>query len=204
MYYMKRTNRKRPTRRRGDDVGYDIQPIRDTDKLIAVQMQLAENARNEFMFLLGINSGLRISDLLWLKVRDVAIGEHMVTRELKTGKIRRFFINDQLRPLIDEYIKGKQPDEYLFASNRYPFLPISRVQAYRILRAAGEAVGLHHVGTHSLRKTFGYHHYRRYRDIVTLQMIFNHSDQRETLDYIGWTQQLVDESLTDFFLGAKR
>lgn len=206
MYYQKtrKRSRPRPTRGRGDDVGYDIQPIRDMGKLIAMQEWLAASERNEFMLLLGVNSGLRISDLLWLKVRDVVTGEHMVSREIKTGKVRRFFINEHLRPVIDMYIQGKAPDEYLFASNRYPFLPISRVQAYRILRAAGEAFGLHHVGTHSLRKTFGYHHYRRYRDIVTLQMIYNHRDQRETLDYIGWTQQIVDESMTDFFLGAKR
>lgn len=206
MYYSRprKKNRPRPTRRRGDDVGYNIQPIRDLNKLFRMQELLSSNPRNEMMLLTGVNSGLRISDLLWLKVRDVATGDHMVNRELKTGKVRRFFINEHFREVIDQYIKGMLPDDYLFASNRYPFLPISRVQAYRILRAAGEAVGLNDVGTHSLRKTFGYHHYRRYKDVLTLQMIFNHHDPRETLSYIGWTQEIVDQSLQDFFLGSKR
>ncbi|RJG23291.1 site-specific integrase [Paenibacillus thiaminolyticus] len=205
MYYSKKG--KRPTRVRetpnGPVVGYDIQPIRDLEKLGQIQERLARNPRNEFMFLLGINSGLRISDLLWLTVRDVRRGEHMVTRELKTGKVRRFFINEHLRPVIDEYIKGMHHDDYLFASNRWPRLPITRHAAYRILREAGESVGLHHVGTHSMRKTFGYHHYRMYKDVVTLMMIFNHREQSDTLDYIGWTQELVDESLKGFFLGRK-
>jgi integrase len=190
----------------GPKTAYDIQPIRDPAKIIEIQRHIVAQGgnhadRNLFMFQLGINSGLRVSDLLWLTVRDVRHGEHMVTRELKTGKLRRFFINDKLRKVIDRYIAGMDDDDYLFASQRFPRLPIDRHHAYRILRYAGDAAGVYDIGTHSLRKTFGYHHYARYRDIVTLMLIFNHSSQEQTLDYIGWTQRIVDESLADFFLG---
>ncbi|MCL6456523.1 MAG: tyrosine-type recombinase/integrase [Gorillibacterium sp.] len=211
MYYAKRGSQKRPrpTRKRntpdGPTVGYDIQPIRDIETLLAVQSYLAaRNLRDEFLYLMGINSGLRVSDLLWLTVRDVQSGQHVLTRELKTGKVRRFFVNDQLRAIIDDYIKGKHVDDFLFPNNRYGHLPISRHWAYKLLRQAGESVGLQHVGTHTLRKTFGYHHYAAHRDISILMMIFNHREQSDTLNYIGWTQDLIDNTMKGFFLGKKR
>ncbi|MCJ2173246.1 hypothetical protein C7M22_00288 [Bacillus velezensis] len=51
--------------------------------------------------------------------------------------------------------------------------------------AAAEYVVLDNIGTHTLRKTFGYHFYRQTKDVAMLQEIFNHSDQRTTLRYIG-------------------
>lgn len=202
-----RRNHHRPTRLKrtvsGKLVpGHDIHPIRSTEKIQQIALFLSKRPRNLFLFLLGINTGLRVSDLLWLQVRDVRTGEHVVVREIKTGKIRRFLINEHLRPIIDRYIAGKPDTAYLFASTRYPHLPIGRVAAYKILRKAGEHVGLDHVGTHSLRKTFGYHYYRTTNDIVTLMMIFNHHHQSLTLQYIGWAQQSVDASLEHFILGT--
>ncbi|WP_103110837.1 tyrosine-type recombinase/integrase [Brevibacillus reuszeri] len=207
MYYTPKgstTNKRRLGRNtpHGVKAGYDIQPIRDPEKIDTMMRYLAKNPRNQFMFLLGMNSGLRVSDLLWLTVSDVKYGSHVVCRELKTGKKRYFLINDHLRPILDRYIEGMQDDDYLFPSNRWPFLPINRIHAYRILRQAGEAAGLDNVGTHSMRKTFGYHYYRRTRDVLTLMLIFNHQEQAVTLDYIGWTQDIIDESLQDFFIGG--
>lgn len=210
MYYNRSNYYKprvvRPSRERispnGPVVGYDIQPIRSTEDINTMLRLLAKNPRNQFMFLLGINSGLRVSDLLWLSARDVRYGTHMIKRELKTGKIRRFYVNKHFRPILDEYIKDMDDDQYLFASNRFPFLPIGRHAAYKILRDAGEAAGLQHIGTHSMRKTFGYHFYKKTRDIVTLMMIFNHKDQADTLDYIGWSQEMVDVATEDFILGS--
>ncbi len=205
MYYS-RKKRVRPTRTkqtaRGNVVAYDIQPVRDLEHIAGMMRHLAAKPRDQFLFLLGINCGLRVSDLLWLRVADVKHNEHMVVREIKTGKVRRFLINEHLRPYVDKYIEGMNDYDYLFASNRYPHLPIGRVQAYRILREAGEAVGLDFVATHSMRKTFGYHYYRTRQDILTLQMIFNHARPDMTLKYIGWFQTQVDESLQDFILGV--
>lgn len=78
--------------------------------------------------------------------------------------------------------------------------PITRIQAYRILNTAAEKVGLDEIGTHTLRKTFGYHYYQKTKDVVMLQTIFNHSAPSITLRYIGIQQDEIDKSLEDFSL----
>ncbi|PFH99668.1 site-specific integrase, partial [Bacillus thuringiensis] len=81
-----------------------------------------------------------------------------------------------------------------------PKKPITRIQAYRIMNAAAEKVGLDEIGTHTLRKTFGYHYYQKTKDVVMLQTIFNHSAPSITLRYIGIQQDEIDKSLEDFSL----
>ena len=62
-------------------------------------------------------------------------------------------------------------------------------------------VGLNiNVGTHTMRKTFGYHHYQKFKDVAILQKIFNHSSPQVTLRYIGIEQDQIDESYTNFVL----
>ena len=75
---------------------------------------------------------------------------------------------------------------------------ISRIQVYKILKEAGEHIGLKNIGTHSMRKTFGYHFYKQNRNITILQQIFNHSTQEITLRYIGYTQEELDQSILTF------
>ena len=77
---------------------------------------------------------------------------------------------------------------------------IGRVQAYRILNKAAAEVGLIEIGTHTLRKTFGYHFYKRYKDVALLQEIFNHSAPSITLRYIGINQDIIDEAVGGFHL----
>lgn len=210
MYYEKSTRKRyKPTRVRntpnGPVVGYDVQPIRSLEHIALMSEYLSKSQngkRNQFMFVLGINTGLRVSDLLWLQARHLRqVDTHVVLREFKTGKVRRFLVNEHLQPMVADYISRMSDNEYLFASNRFAKLPINRVQAYKILRDAGEQFGLHHVGTHTLRKTFGYHYYAMTKDIMTLMMIYNHASQEQTLDYIGWSQELIDQSLKSFSLG---
>ncbi|MBF8984914.1 tyrosine-type recombinase/integrase, partial [Lutibacter sp. B2] len=78
--------------------------------------------------------------------------------------------------------------------------PISRVQAYRALSKAGKKCGLDDIGTHSLRKSFGYWHYQMYKDVAVLQDIFNHSSPSVTLRYIGINQDVKDQTIEKFFL----
>jgi integrase len=79
-------------------------------------------------------------------------------------------------------------------------LPLQRVQAYKILKAAAKEIGLEHIGSHTCRKTFGYWHYRMYQDIALLQNILNHSQLSITLKYIGINQEMMDKSLENFSL----
>jgi integrase len=149
------------------------------------------------MFVVGINTGLRISDLLKLTVGQVS-NSHIMIIEQKTGKKKRFPINRHLRELLDEYTIGMNDDDYLFPSRKGGH--IGRVQAYRVMNQAAAAVGLEDIGTHTLRKTFGYHHYQQNKDVAILQQIFNHSSPSITLRYIGINQDIIDRSLEDFCL----
>lgn len=177
-----------------------VEPIRDKAKLEELKALLKkQSARNGFLLNFGVNTGLRISDILPLKVRDVRGKSHILITEKKTGKRKRFKINQQLQAAIRDYTHGMDDDEYLFASSKRP-QPITRVRAYQIINGAARKVGLSEIGTHTLRKTFGYHFYQRTRDIATLQMIFNHSHPSITLRYIGITQDLIDEAVDGFSL----
>jgi integrase len=147
----------------------------------------------------GINLGLRISDLLQLRVKDVR-KQYVSLREKKTGKEKRIKINKTLRKALDLYIKDRDDQEYVFRSREGLNKPISRSSAYIILREAAEYVGLDSIGTHTLRKTFGYWHYKKFKDVALLQEIFNHSSPDITLRYIGITQDTMDKTMDDFGL----
>ena len=78
---------------------------------------------------------------------------------------------------------------------------MDRFGAYYILKTACKAVNLKEkIGTHTMRKTFGYHHYKKFKDIAMLQKIFNHSSPAITLRYIGIEQDQIDESYANFIL----
>ncbi|OAZ59764.1 putative integrase/recombinase YoeC [Bacillus siamensis] len=88
--------------------------------------------------------------------------------------------------------------EYLFKSREGINKPISRSMADKILRNVTEHVGLDVIGTHTLKKTFGYHFYKRTKDVAMLQEIFDHSDQRTTLRYIGINQDAMNNIMKKF------
>lgn len=176
-----------------------VYPIKDKKKIAQMKKILSTNKRNLLLFNLGINSGLRVSDILALDIKDVKDKTFIELREQKTNKYKQFPINERIQNDIKNFIQDKDIDEPLFLSQKDNRL--SRVQAYKILRKAAKAVGIEvHIGTHSLRKTFGYHHYKQFDDIVLLQKIFNHSSPSVTLRYIGMEQETIDESYKKFFL----
>lgn len=168
-----------------------VQPIRSLLKIEQMKEILAENCeRDRFLFVFGINSGLRISDILPLKVKDVKDKDYFRIKEEKTGKNRDVIILDDLKQEIKKYIEGKKPNEFLFANPRTK-KAISTVQAWRILKGAAEKVGIPEIGTHSLRKTFGYHFYQRNRDLALIQRILNHASPSDTHRYIGLEQDEI-------------
>lgn len=176
-----------------------VQPIRDREVIQNFKNELLKRSYRDYMlFTLGINVGLRISDILPLKVKDVK-GTHIILKEQKTGKTKRFKINGSLKEELNNYTKNMNDDEYLFQS-RTGNKHISRVQAYRILNAVADKLGLDEIGTHTLRKTFGYWHYQQYKDVAILQDIFNHSSPSITLRYIGINADIIDSSIDNFFL----
>lgn len=179
-----------------------VQPIRDK-KLIADFKKLLKSNDDKYyiMFTIGINTGLRISDILTLKTGMVC-GSHVNIVEKKTGKPKRFLINDILRLELDRYVAEHKlsTDDYLIQSRKGINKPITRVQAYRVLNDTAKLLGIPEVGTHTLRKTFGYWHYKQYKDVVMLQKILNHSSPSVTLQYIGITDDMIDKSIQEFYL----
>jgi len=177
-----------------------VEPIRKIENLRKLENYLAsKNKRDLLLFKIGINSGLRISDIVALNVSDIQGKRYIQIKEKKTGKFKKIPINPKLKPLFDDYTKGKNPDEALFKTvfkNR-----MDRFGAYYILKTACKAAGLDEkIGTHTMRKTFGYHHYKKFKDVAILQKIFNHSSPYITLRYIGIEQDQIDESYANFIL----
>jgi integrase len=180
-----------------------VQPIRDKKKIDIMKKILMSNSlRNYCLFTLGINSGLRISDLLKLKISDVLdeggkIRERITLREKKTNKTKNFPISEVARKAIGEYLKTRIYDinEPFFLSQKTKNGKISlqRDQAYKIINNAARSIGIkERIGTHTLRKTFGYHAYQAGVSIEVIQKLFNHSAPSITLRYIGITQDDMD------------
>ncbi len=177
-----------------------VEPIRNKKDIEKVEKLLAkQSSRDLLLFVMGTNCGLRISDILGLNVADVRNKTHIQIIEKKTGKFKKFPINAKLLPMIKSYVKGRKDKEPLFLSHWKHRL--DRVSAYYLIRNACENAGLQErIGTHSMRKTFGYHHYQQYKDVVLLQKIFNHSSPQITLSYIGIEQDQIDFSYKNFIL----
>ncbi|MFE4238799.1 tyrosine-type recombinase/integrase [Peribacillus butanolivorans] len=166
-----------------------VQPIRDKVLLQDMKDFLKKNnERNYIMFLLGIHTGLRISDILRLRVRDV-LGWDIELKEKKTDKHKEVKMSNELKRAIQSYVKDKPSYEYLIKSRNVKNEPITRGMAYVILSQLAEEFRLERIGAHSLRKTYGYNYYKKFKDVVTLQQILNHTDQREALIYIGIKQR---------------
>lgn len=183
-----------------------VEPIRNVDDIERIKDYLKEkNERDYILFMVGIYSGIRISDYLQLKVRDVS-GDHIDIVERKTGKTKHFAINPRLKKALKHYIRDNELKEYdyLFPSrkrsrvNGVQVAPIQRKAAWEIISQAGKHIGLSNLGSHSMRKTFGYHFYKKTHDVVKLQKLFNHSTPAITLIYIGYQQDELDTAITTF------
>lgn len=177
-----------------------VEPIKNKEDILKVEKILANQSQRDLLiFLLGINCGLRISDILGLNVENVKGKTHIQIIEKKTKKFKTFPINSKLKPLLYEYTKNRKNNEPLFETifkNR-----MERIGAYYMIRKACEEAQIDvKVGTHTLRKTFGYHHYQKFKDVAILQKIFNHSSSSITLRYIGIEQEEIDESYSNFIL----
>jgi integrase len=178
-----------------------VQPIRDPEMIDEIKRYLMNQShRNYMMFVLGINTGLRIQDILKLRVRDVT-GEQLVMTEMKTNKRKFLQINPLLKREIKKYTAEMNADDYLFPSRQGgKNKPIKRDMAYKIMRAGAKEFGLVDIGTHTLRKTFGYHMYQKTKDITLVQRMLNHSDRSITMRYIGMDQDMMDAAMNRFGL----
>jgi integrase len=178
----------------------DVQPIRNLGKIEDMKWSLKRHCseRDYMMFLIGINTGLRVSDLLQLKAKDLKGKKKVIVKEGKTDKPRTIHLHNIYDDLND-YIKELE-SIWLFPSRKGE-KPITRIQAYRQLNKAADMCDIDEgIGTHTMRKTFGYWYYKQSKDIATLQRILNHSHPEITLRYIGITDEEIENSLQSFKL----
>ena len=184
-----------------------VQPIRSKEKIEEMKQELKKNGTRDYLlFIVGINTGLRISDIIKLQVQDIlnsdrTLKTHIEITEQKTNKRKRFKLNPIWAEELYQYIKNMDMEDYIFKSRNGVNRPITRVRAYNILNETARKVGIQdEIGTHTLRKTFGYWFYQRTKDVAILQQIFNHSSPSITLRYIGINQDIVDRELENFSL----
>jgi len=188
-----------------------VEPIRDKKKITAIKNLLkgAGKFRDYTLFTCGINFGLRIGDLLKLKVGDVkkpgsdnGIKDNFEIKEQKTEKLNMVEINDNAKKALKFLFVRTNLDSsfnnYLFYNTKETpgTKPISRIQAYRLVRKWCESVGLTNlsVGTHTLRKTFGYHAWKNGISIEVLQKKFKHNSTSTTREYLGIEEADVKDS----------
>jgi integrase len=177
-----------------------VEPIRDKETIAEIKEFLKErNHRNYILFMIGINTGLRISDILRLKVRDVE-GWYITIRTKKRNKPIKIKMPKNLKKDLREYIQDKPRHEYLIKSRNGKNKPITRSMAYKILNEVANEFALESIGTHSLRKTYGYMFYKQFKDVAALQEMFNHADPKYTLRYIGINQDNLDSMMSKFRL----
>jgi integrase len=179
----------------------EVDPIRDREKIEDIKDLLRiQNYRDYMLFYIGINVPYRGCDLVKLKVYELRDKMFLKLREMKTGKRNKLFINERLQKEISFYTKNMSDADYMFSSRKGTEY-IDRDRMYRIVRAAAEKVGIKdRIGAHSLRKTFGYHHYMENKDIAFLMDVYNHSSASITLRYIGFSQDDVIKKMSGFHL----
>lgn len=178
------------------------EPIRDTQKIRQMKEWLLVNKtyRDYFLLFLGLNTGLRISDLLRLRVMDVRNKNEIKIITQKTGREIKIPLNYDVQFEIKKFVENKSESDFLFQSREGNNNHITSVQADRILKAAAKECGVSSWGTHSMRKSFGYHYYQKNKDIFFLMSLFGHSSQHQTLRYIGVTEDQIRDSLEGFVL----
>lgn len=166
--------------------------------------------RNYTLIILGLNTAFRISDLLLLEWKDVfhenetRCRDHITIIEHKTGKTRSVAVNNSVRKALDILWKARSPktaSHYLFPNGRKEQSPLSRSQAFRIIKEAAVYAGLHeHISCHSLRKTFGYHAWKKGVPPALLMELYNHSSYQVTKQYLGIEQEDKDRVYLDIQL----
>lgn len=176
----------------------DVQPIKTkqeiAEMLEALGMSKEYGLRNQLLFKLGISTGLRCGDLVALTVAHVKGKSSFKIREGKTKKERTVYLDSVMADIADYIDTLPSNTVYLFPS-RIGDGHITTTQAYRVITKAGEMIGNNSVGSHTMRKTFGYTYYNATNDIATLMEIFNHSSQKTTLRYIGMTDERIKQSI---------
>lgn len=176
-----------------------VEPIREDKAIAAIKRLLNDRPRDLLLFTLGINNGLRASDLLCLTVSDVCdlkIGETVTVVERKTGKPNFLMMNKASHKALSRYLDQVQPyeDDYLFRSRKGENQPITVSTVNHMVKEWCATINLSgNYGSHTLRKTFGYMQRTKYGvGWEVLAKRYNHSSPRTTMRYLGISDEEVN------------
>lgn len=181
------------------------QPIRSKDDLklfLGYYKNIQSSERNYALINLGLYTALRISDILKLKWKDVydieknTFRSHLSIYEQKTGKRNVVALNPHVVDALRQYRETRKinADDYIFTKSTNYLSPLSRSQAFRIIKhAAQETMHVENISCHSMRKTFGYHAWKQGIPPALLMDIYNHSSYRITKKYLGIEQDERDD-----------
>ena len=180
-----------------------IKNRRDLNRIKEYYSKVKISPRNYLLIVFGMNTALRISDILHIKWEDIyddstkTYKDHISLKEHKTGKENTIFLNSAVKNALEQYRISliKAPTGFLFRSHKGCNRPISRQQAFRIIKEAAAYVGCPEgISCHSLRKTFGYYALKKGISPAVIMKIYNHSSFRITMRYLGIDQDEKDEA----------
>ncbi len=190
----------------------EVEPIRDLNKINRIKGNLLKqkNPRDLLIFVLGINTGLRISDILPLKLKDVQDKkgdpkDYVYLTEKKTRRQRKIVLNSEVKKALQIYFNKSEKydlDSYLFTSEKSgKNKPLSKVRAWQLINGWCREVGiLERIGTHSLRKSLGYQMRKSGIAIEVIQRMLGHSSVSVTTRYIGIDQEELEKVANGFKL----
>ena len=149
--------------------------------------------RNYVILILGANTGCRIETLLQLTPKHIAGGCVRIT-EYKTGKTQKYELNDGVNKIVSDYMEWLNitDKEYIFHTFKDTSKPLTREQAYKIIKKLADEVGIrYNVGCHSLRKSYGRFTYDETKDIHLVQRMLGHSSPLITQQYICLEDEII-------------
>ena len=154
---------------------------------------MQDRPRDLALFTIGINTNLRASDILRItvgQVRGLKPEEHFTIREKKTAKDKNITINKTVHDVVAKLLAtmpGADDADPLFRSRKGNREAIKVPYLHSLVKSWCREINLTgNYGSHTLRKTFGYmHRVVNKTDLPTLMQMFNHSTQKQTLNYLG-------------------
>lgn len=192
--YEKNVEKIMNDKRKAEREGLRVDPIKSRKDVEKVKRYLYEKDKRYYLiFVLGVNTGLRISDIVGLKVKQIYKKRYVYVKEKKTSKPHEIKINASARDAINEYCCNLNKEEYLFISQKGDYLKEKTV--YKVLKKAFKKCRLRgNFGTHTLRKTYAWH-LNEDSGIEMVQWALNHENQSDTLKYLGIKQEALDKAI---------
>ena len=178
-----------------------VDPITEVRDIKSIKKLLMDNPRDRLLFIMGINSGLRVQDLLSLKVVQLQgrkIGDRISLREKKTRKENILMINKEIKKAFDEYCHDLEPEPkyYVFRSRKGVNQPVTTYRVTRLVKSWAKQLNLPgNYGAHTLRKTWCYQNRMKGVPWEVLSQRLNHSSPSITRRYIGVRQEEVEDAL---------